>query len=49
MDFAKKFNESNGIDLNLIIGAALFVIGTFFVWLSFYGMRISSSPMTAKE
>ncbi len=49
MDFAKKFNESNGIDLNLIIGAALFLIGTFFVWLSFYGMRISNSPVAAKE
>ncbi|MBX3416817.1 MAG: sodium-translocating pyrophosphatase [Pirellulaceae bacterium] len=49
MEFTKKFNESNIVDLNLIIGAGLFVIGTFFVWLSFYGMRISNAAPTANK
>jgi K(+)-stimulated pyrophosphate-energized sodium pump len=39
--FATDFKNNYQVDLTSVIGAVLFVIATAFVWLSFYGMRIS--------
>ena len=47
-DFAADFKKNYQVDLTLVIGAGLFVLATIFVWLSFYGMRISGKAATEK-
>jgi K(+)-stimulated pyrophosphate-energized sodium pump len=38
--FAGEFAEKYGVSLNAVIAAVLFLIANFFIWRSFYGMRI---------
>ena len=39
-EFATKFEANYGLALNVVIAAGLFVVATFFIHRSFYGMRI---------
>jgi K(+)-stimulated pyrophosphate-energized sodium pump len=43
VELAEILQEQNGIQLRLIIAAVLFAASAFFVYRSFYGMRIGSS------
>ena len=38
--FAGEFAEKYGVSLNAVIAGVLFLIANFFIWRSFYGMRI---------
>ncbi len=40
--FAVEFGEKYGIGLNQVIAAGLFLVALFFIWRSFYAMRIGS-------
>jgi K(+)-stimulated pyrophosphate-energized sodium pump len=46
--FAIDFKKNYEVDLTFVIGIGLFVLATIFVWLSFYGMRISGKTATEK-
>ncbi|MEQ1905491.1 MAG: sodium/proton-translocating pyrophosphatase, partial [Pirellulaceae bacterium] len=46
--FAIDFKKNYEVDLTFVIGIGLFVLATIFVWLSFYGMRISGKAATEK-
>jgi hypothetical protein len=38
--FAADFANQYGVSLNAVIAGVLFLIANFFIWRSFYGMRI---------
>ncbi len=46
--FAIDFHNNYKVDLTFVIGIGLFFLATVFVWLSFYGMRISGKAASEK-
>ncbi len=49
VELAEILGERNGNSLRLVIAAVLFSVSAFFVWRSFYGMRIGSTETDHKH